>query len=280
MIIDEKTLVIEKLKEKARDIRIDILKMITNAEAGHPGGSLSATDILTALYFNVMRIDPSNPRWENRDRFVLSKGHACPVLYATLAEKGYFDKSHLGKLRKLGSILQGHADMNKTPGVDMTVGSLGQGLGVGVGMALAAKYLGLDFHTWVLIGDGECQEGSIWEAALSGNKWNLSNLTAIIDNNGIGNDSFTKSTMPVEPLSKKWESFGWEVVECDGHNMANLLDALNFANSAIKKPVAIIAKTIKGKGISFMENEPEWHGKAPNEKELLLALEELNRSFS
>jgi len=268
---------IKELKKIANDIRKDILSIIFISQAGHPGGSLSATDLVTALYFSVLNVDPSNPKWPSRDRFILSKGHACPVWYAALAERGYFDKSKLNTLRKLDSILQGHADMNKTPGVDMTVGSLGQGVGVGIGMALASKYLNLDYYTWVLVGDGECQEGSIWEAAMAGNKWKLDNLTVIVDDNKIGNDSFTEITMPVEPLSDKWKSFGWKVFECNGHDMQDILNTLMQAKNTPNIPTAVIAQTIKGKGVSFMENNPEWHGKAPTANEFELAMDELNQ---
>lgn len=270
-----KKLSIDELRMMANTIRQDILMMIHAANAGHPGGSLSAVDIVTALYFHLLNIKPSKPNWSNRDRFILSKGHACPVWYAALAEKGFFQKSHLNTLRKMDSILQGHADMRKTPGVDMTVGSLGQGVCVAIGMALGAKCQGLDYYTWVLVGDGECQEGSVWEAALAGNKWKLGNLTVIIDNNKIGNDDFTSITMPVEPLREKWESFGWKVLECDGHNMKHIVETLTKAKSICDFPTVVIADTIKGKGVSFMENNPEWHGKAPDNAQYERAMTEL-----
>ena len=266
---------VPELEEMAKQVRRDIIDMIYTAKAGHPGGSLSATDILTALYFRMMRIDPKNPKWEDRDRFILSKGHACPVWYGTLANRGFFDRAHLKTLRKLNSILQGHADMKKTPGVDMTVGSLGQGFSAGVGMALAARYLKKDYHVWVMIGDGEMQEGAIWEAAMSGAKWKLDNLTAVLDKNGLQNDTFIEKVMPIEPVADKWRAFGWRVIEIDGHNMAQIVDTLELALTIKGVPTIVIAKTVKGKGVSFMENSPDWHGKAPNEEQYRQAMKEL-----
>jgi transketolase len=266
---------VPELEQMAKQMRRDIVDMIYTAKAGHPGGSLSATDIVTALYFRMMRIDPQNPRWENRDRFILSKGHACPVWYAALANRGYYDRAHLKTLRKLNSLLQGHADMKKTPGVDMTVGSLGQGFSVGVGMALAARYLKKDFHVWVMIGDGEMQEGAVWEAAMACAKWKLDNLAAVLDKNGLQNDTFVDQVMPIEPVADKWRAFGWRVIEIDGHNMTQIVDALELALTIKGAPTIVIAKTIKGKGVSFMENSPDWHGKAPNTEQFKLAMQEL-----
>jgi transketolase len=275
---------IEELQRTARQIRRDIIEMIYVAQAGHPGGSLSAADIVTALYFRVMRIDPLDPQWPDRDRFILSKGHACPVWYSALCNRGYFDRSHLGTLRKLDSILQGHADMKKTPGVDMTVGSLGQGICAGLGMALGARLLEKDFHVWVMVGDGELQEGSVWEAAMAGAKWRLGNFTVIVDNNHLQNDAATDVTMPVAPIADKWRAFGWHVVEIDGHDMGQIVAALESARDASAqraglsmtgKPTVIIAETVKGKGVSFMENRPEWHGKAPNAEQAAIALAEI-----
>ena len=268
---------VDELKHMAAAIRCDIIEMICTAGAGHPGGSLSATDVVTALYFRVMRIDPANPRWPERDRFILSKGHACPVWYAALAERGFYDKSHLGSLRRLGSILQGHPDMNKVPGIDMTAGSLGQGLSVGIGMALAGRLQKLDYHVWVVIGDGESQEGSVWEAAMSGAKWNLDNLTAILDRNNLQNDAFVDDLMPIEPIADKWRAFGWKVVEIDGHDMPAIVTALENSKEHEGSPTMIIAQTIKGKGVSYMENVCEWHGKAPCREEADKALEEIRR---
>jgi len=266
---------VEELEKMAVVIRCDIIRMIATANAGHPGGSLSAADIVTALYFRLMKVDPQNPAWPDRDRFILSKGHACPVWYAALAERGFFDKSHLDTLRRLDSILQGHADMVKTPGVDMTVGSLGQGFSAGIGMALSGKLRQKDYHVWVIVGDGECQEGAIWEAAMSGAKWKLDNITVIVDNNGLQNDAFVDEVMPVDPLPEKWRAFGWNVLEIDGNDMAEVVEALEKAKTIKRVPTAIIAHTIKGKGVSYMENVPVWHGKAPCEEEAAIALRDI-----
>jgi len=266
---------VEQLEAKAVDIRCDIINMIARANAGHPGGSLSAADVVTALYFRLMRIDPENPGWPDRDRFILSKGHACPVWYAALAERGYFDKCHLDTLRQLNSILQGHPDMNKTPGIDMTAGSLGQGLSAGLGMALSGKSRGKDYHVWVVIGDGEMQEGSVWEAAMAAPKWKLDNLTAILDRNRLQNDDFVVEEMPVEPVSDKWRSFGWNVLDIDGHNMDQIVRTLEWVTTFKGEPTMVIAHTVKGKGVSFMENVPEWHGKAPCAEEAARALDEI-----
>lgn len=269
---------IEELEAMAATIRRDIIHMIAIAGSGHPGGSLSAADIVTALYFRVMRIDPTRPDWPDRDRFILSKGHACPVWYAALAERGYFDRAHLSTLRKLNSILQGHADMRKTPGVDMTVGSLGQGLSAGLGMALSGKLRHQDYHVWVVIGDGEMQEGAIWEAAMAGARWQLDNLTAILDHNRLQNDDFVDAIVPVEPIADKWRAFNWHVMEIDGHHMPAIVLALETARTIQGKPTLIIAHTIKGKGVSFMENVAEWHGKAPSPEQAQRALQELARA--
>ena len=269
---------IADLERMAATIRCDIIEMIATAQAGHPGGSLSATDVVTALYFRVMRLDPQNPEWPDRDRFILSKGHACPVWYAALAERGYFDKAHLGTLRRLNSILQGHPDMRKTPGIDMTAGSLGQGLSVGLGMALSGKLRKKDYHVWVVIGDGETQEGSIWEAAMAAANWQVDNLTAILDRNGLQNDTYVADIQPLEPLADKWRAFGWHVIEIDGHDMAQVVEALETAKTIKGQPTLILAHTIKGKGVSFMENVPEWHGKAPCIEEAECALDEIRTS--
>jgi len=266
---------INYISEKAREIRIEIIKMIYKAQSGHPGGSLSAADIVTALYFDILNIDSSRPRWAERDRFILSKGHACPVWYACLAERGFFPKENLGKLRKIGGILQGHPDMKKVPGLDMTTGSLGHGLSAGVGMALGAKTRGLKFTTYVMLGDGEINEGQIWEAAMSANKFKLNNLIAIIDYNNLQLDGFCNEVMPIEPIGDKWRSFGWDVKEIDGHNIRELLTVLDNLKDHQDHPTIVIAHTIKGKGVSFMENLAEWHGKAPNEEQFKQAMKEL-----
>ena len=278
-LVIEKTS-IEDLKKIAKIVRKDIVEMVYKAQAGHPGGSLSATDIVTALYFRIMRIDPEYPDWPDRDRFILSKGHACPVWYAALAERGYYDKSHLGTLRQLNSILQGHADMIKTPGVDMTVGSLGQGFSAGLGMALSGKMRNKDYHVYVVVGDGESQEGSIWEAAMAAPRWKLDNLTVIVDKNRLQNDTFVEDIMPVDPLPDKWKAFNWNVMEIDGHDMAQVVDALETAKTIKGIPTVIIAQTVKGKGVSYMENVAAWHGMAPNQEQVAQALSEIAEAAS
>ncbi len=266
---------IEDLEGIARKLRRHVITMISQAGSGHPGGSLSAADIVTALYFRVMRHDPSNPRWPDRDRFILSKGHAAPVLYAALAECGYFPLEWLTTLRKSGACLQGHTDSRLTPGVDMSAGSLGQGLSVGIGMALAAKLDKNDYRVYVLLGDGECQEGQVWEAAMFAPNYKLDNLTAIVDYNGLQLDGFTRQIMDLEPFVEKWRSFKWEVLQIDGHDMQQVVDALRNAGQVKDKPVVIVARTVKGKGVSFMENNVDYHGKAPDKAETEIALKEL-----
>ena len=275
--MSQQKLSIEELQKIAADIRFNIIDMICTAAAGHPGGALSAADIVTALYFRVMRINPQDPAWPDRDRFILSKGHACPVWYAALAEKGYFDKAHLQTLRCIDSILQGHPDMNKTPGIDMTAGSLGQGLSVGVGMALSGKLMQKDFHVWIVIGDGESQEGSIWEASMAAAKLKLDNLTAILDYNHLQNDDSVDVLMPIDPPIDKWKAFGWHVIEIDGHNMTEIVEALETAKTIKGIPTMIVANTVKGKGVSYMENVCEWHGKAPNKELAEKAISEIRR---
>jgi len=266
---------IKDLEEKARRFRVQVIKMIYRAQSGHPGGSLSCMDILTALYFHHLRINPQEPAWENRDRFVLSKGHAAPALYVVLAELGYFSKETLFTLRQLGSILQGHPDMRKTPGVEMSTGSLGNGLSVGIGMALGARLARKNYHVYALVGDGEVDEGGIWEAAMAASKYKLDNLTAICDFNRVQLDGPIEEIMPLDPLPEKWEAFNWNVIEMDGHNMGEILDALDKARQVRGRPTVIIAHTVKGKGVSFMEGKFQWHGNAPNEEEYKIALKEL-----
>ena len=275
--MSQKPMSVEELEQMAVVIRCDIIDMICTAAAGHPGGSLSAADVVTALYFRVMRIDPQNPDWPDRDRFILSKGHACPVWYAALAERGYFEKSHLKTLRQMGSILQGHPDMRKTPGIDMTAGSLGHGLSAGLGMALSGKLQQKDYHVFVIIGDGESQEGSIWEASMAAPNFKLDNLTAILDYNHLQNDDSVDDIMPIHPAVDKWRAFGWHVLDIDGHDMAQVVAALEEAKSHKGKPTMIVANTVKGKGVSYMENVCEWHGRAPCQEEADQALEELRR---
>ena len=266
---------INLLAEKANEVRKSIVKMLCEAKSGHPGGSLSAADVVTALYFSEMNIDPANPTDPNRDRFVLSKGHAAPVLYAALAERGYFNKDLLMTLRKLGSMLQGHPDMRKVPGVEISSGSLGQGLSVGNGMALAARISNQDYRVYVLMGDGELQEGQVWEAAMSAAHYKLDNVCAIVDSNNLQIDGNVDKIMNIEPLDKKWEAFGWNVIKVDGHKFEEILDAFEKAKQVKGQPTVIIAKTTKGKGISFMENVCEFHGVAPTKEQTEKALIEL-----
>jgi len=266
---------IRTLEEKARLMRQDIVIMVGAAKSGHPGGSLSAADILSALYFHVMRHDPKNPKWADRDRFVLSKGHASPVLYSALAEAGYFPKEEIITFRNINSRLQGHPDMKKLPGVEFTTGSLGQGLSGAGGMALAGKLDKKDYRVFALIGDGESEEGQIWEAAMSSAHFRLDNLVAITDFNGLQIDGPNAEVMTVTPLPDKWRAFGWNVIEIDGHDFEQILDALSPERKVEGKPTMIIAKTIKGKGVSFMEDVCDWHGKAPSEEQVKQALVEL-----
>ena len=270
---------VDALRKIANDIRISIIETVYNAKSGHPGGSLSCADILTVLYFNQMNINPEKPNAEGRDRFVLSKGHCSPALYSVLARKGYFDKEELKTFRKIGSNLQGHPDMNKVPGVDMTTGSLGQGLSSAVGMAIASKMDSAGCRVYCLIGDGEIDEGQIWEAAMTASNKKLDNLCVILDNNGLQLETNIDEILDPTSLHDKFASFGFNVIECDGHNITNLIDAFDSAKQKKGMPSVIIAKTIKGKGVSFMENQIEWHGKAPNEEQYNKALEELNSNM-
>jgi transketolase len=265
----------EKLKKIACDIRVDIIKETFHAGSGHPGGSLSAADILTFLYFQELNIDPANPKKEDRDKFVLSKGHASPVLYAALAHRGYFPKDDLVTFRKLGSKLQGHPDMKKVPGVEMSTGSLGQGFSVSVGMAIANKLDHKPGRVYALLGDGELQEGIVWEAAMAAAHYKLDNLTAIVDWNGLQIDGKNEDVMTVAPIDEKFKSFGFHVINIDGHSFKEIEEAMAEARETKGRPTAIIAKTVKGKGVSFMENNAGWHGKAPNEEEARKAVAEL-----
>lgn len=265
----------EKIRNAAKNVRIDIIRSIYAAGSGHPGGSLSAVEILTSLYFHKMNIDPENPKKEGRDKFVLSKGHAAPVLYSTLAERGFFPKETLLTLRQIGSILQGHPDMKKVPGVEMSTGSLGQGFSASVGMAIANKLDGNDARVYVLLGDGEMQEGIIWEAAMSAAHYKLDNITAILDYNGLQIDGENDEVLKINPIDEKWKSFGWNVIKIDGHDIDQILEAFDRAEENTGSPTIIIASTIKGKGVSFMENQAGWHGKAPSEEQLKAALIEL-----
>lgn len=266
---------VKALEKIANDIRIGIIEAVYNGKSGHPGGSLSCADILAVLYFNQMNIDPKKPYSKERDRFVLSKGHCSPALYSTLARKGYFEKEKLLSFRNIESNLQGHPDMNKVPGVDMTSGSLGQGLSVANGMALSSKLNKDGYRVYCLLGDGEIEEGQIWEAAMSAVKYKLDNLCVIVDNNNLQIDGTIEEVKGLKNIKEKFKSFGFEVIEIDGNNIEEVLNAFNVAKQIKERPTAIIAKTIKGKGVSYMENKASWHGKAPNEEEYKQAIEEL-----
>ncbi len=265
----------QELMDTAKIIRKDIVSMLTESASGHPGGSLSATDIVTTLFFNEMNIDPKNHKMENRDRFVLSKGHAAPVLYSALARRGFFNPDELKTLRKFGSNLQGHPNMNDLPGIDMSTGSLGQGISAAVGMALAGKVDNKDYRVYALLGDGELEEGQVWEAAMSGAHYKLDNLTIFIDFNGLQIDGDITKVMNPSPIDKKFEAFGWNVLVIDGHNYDEILEAIEKAKNHKGQPTAIVCKTVKGKGVSFMENEASWHGTAPSREQCEKALEEI-----
>ncbi|MGE5391352.1 MAG: transketolase [Deltaproteobacteria bacterium] len=266
---------VEMIREKARIIRRDIIEMLGQAGSGHTGGSLSAADIMACLYFWEMNLDPDHPDWAERDRFVLSKGHAAPVLYASLAERGFFPREDLGTLRKLGSPLQGHPDRKKLVGVEASTGSLGQGISWAVGMGLAGKIDAAHYRVYALLGDGELEEGMVWEAVMAAAHYHLDNLVIIVDNNGLQIDGPIKKVMSPEPIADKFRAFGCEVIPVDGHDPREIMQALDQARQTSGKPTAIIARTIKGKGCSFMEDRAEWHGVAPNADEVERALAEL-----
>lgn len=263
------------LKQTACKVRIGIIDAVHSAKSGHPGGSLSIADILTYLYFEKMNIDPTNPKMTDRDRFVLSKGHAAPALYSVLAHRGFFDVELLTTLRHIGSILQGHPDMKHIPGVDMSSGSLGQGISAAVGMALSSKHFGDNYKVYAILGDGEIEEGQVWEAAMFAGNKKLDNLTAFVDYNNLQIDGTVEEVNSPAPIDKKFEAFGWHVITIDGHDFDQIEDALNQADMIIDKPCAIIAKTIKGKDVSFMENAVGWHGSAPNDEQHAQAIAEL-----
>jgi transketolase len=265
----------EDLKTVARRLRRHIINMTGKAGSGHPGGSLSSVEIVSTLFWKVLRHKPSDPHWADRDRFILSKGHAAPLLYAVLAECGYFPVAELTTLRQLDSRLQGHADRTATPGVEMSSGSLGQGLSFSIGVALAGRLDSRDYRVFTLLGDGECDEGQVWEAAMAAAHYKLDNLVAIVDNNGLQIDGWNCDVMNLEPLNKKWEAFGWHVIEVDGHDPEVLLQAFEQAKLVKGQPAVIIAHTVKGKGVSFMENNVDFHGKAPSATEVEIALKEL-----
>ena len=266
---------IEDLEKMANEVRKGIIEAVYSGQSGHPGGSLSVADILTVLYFNELNIDEKNPKWEDRDRLVLSKGHCSPALYSCLANRGFFPVEDLKTFRKIDSYLQGHPDMKKIPGVDMTTGSLGQGLSSAVGMAMAGKMDKKDYRVYCILGDGEIEEGQVWEAAMAAHKYKLDNLCVIVDNNNLQIDGTIEEVMSPYPIDEKFKSFGFEIIKIDGHNMQEIMDAFDVAKHVKNKPVCIIAKTIKGKGISYMENQVGWHGKAPNEEQYKIDMEEL-----
>lgn len=270
---------IKRLLEKACRIRVHILKMVSKAGSGHPGGSLSCVDVVTALYFHVMHHDPKNPNWPDRDRFVLSKGHAAPTIYAALAESGYISLEELENLRRVNSILQGHPDRNRIPGIEMSSGSLGQGLSIANGMAMAGKIDNKNYRVYVLLGDGECDEGLIWEAAMTSAHYKLDNLVAIVDRNGLQIDGPTEKIMSLEPFVGKWHAFGWRVIEVDAYDVKELLKAFNASKNTRGQPTVIIAHSIKGRGVSFMEWIKDFHGRAPTQTELEKALNELDSMY-
>ena len=258
----------------AREVRSRLLSMIYKAKSGHPGGALSAADIVTALYFDILRVDPADPRWPDRDRFLLSKGHACPVLYTCLAMRGYFGLEHLDTLRQFESILQGHP-IRKTPGIDMTTGSLGHGLSIGLGMALDARLRGKKYFVYVMLGDGEINEGHVWEAAMAAAKFRTNRLIAFVDRNRLQMDGCCDDVMPMGDIAAKFRAFGWKTFEIDGHDMNAILETVEKARRTRGKPTCIVANTVKGKGVSYMEDRFEWHGKCPNADELACAMKEI-----
>ena len=266
---------IQELEKKAIEVRKGIIEAVYSGKSGHPGGSLSIADILTVLYFNEMNIDEKNPKWEDRDRLVLSKGHCSPALYSCLANRGFFGVEKLKTFRNINSNLQGHPDMNKVPGVDMTTGSLGQGLSSANGMAIAGKMNNKNYRVYCILGDGEIEEGQVWEAAMASNKYKLDNLCVIIDNNNLQIDGTIEEVMSSYPIDEKFRSFGFEIIKINGHDIDEILKAFEVAKNIKGKPTCIIAKTIKGKGVSYMENQVGWHGKAPNEEQYKLAINEL-----
>ncbi len=269
---------IDELDERARVLRVHVVKMVHAAGSGHPGGSLSAADIVAALYFHILRLDPKDPSWPDRDRFVLSKGHGCPVLYAALAERNFFPVEDLLTLRKLGSHLQGHPEYGTTPGIEAPAGAEGHGLSISIGIALAGRLDGRDYRVYTMLGDGENDIGQTWEAAMAAANLKLDNMTAILDRNQLQQERRTEDIMPLEPLADKWRAFGWNVLEIDGHDMESILAALYEARTTSDRPTMIIAQTVKGKGVSFMENVLRFHGTAPTDEELGQALDELGET--
>ena len=274
-MVEKKIEDIKELEQISKKIRKGIIEAVYSNKSGHPGGSLSIADILTVLYFNQMNINPENPKDENRDRVVLSKGHCAPALYSSLANRGYFDVEELQTFRNINGRLQGHPDMKHIPGVDMTTGSLGQGLSAANGMAIAGKIDNKNYRVYCILGDGEIEEGQVWEAAMASSKYKLDNLCVIVDNNNLQIDGTIEEVMSSYPIDEKFKSFGFQIINIDGHNIKEIIDAFDVAKNIKGKPTCIIAKTIKGKGVSFMENKAEWHGKAPSEEEYKKAIEEI-----
>ncbi|MBI2660952.1 transketolase [Candidatus Woesearchaeota archaeon] len=268
--------IVLKLKQKAKELRKEIIEITYNAQSGHPGGSLSEIDVLVALYHHKMNVNPKKPEWQDRDRLVLSKGHASPGLYAVLADKGYFPKSELKNFRKINSMLQGHPELN-TPGIEFAGGSLGQGISFSIGLALAGKLDKKNHKVYCIIGDGEAQEGIVWEASMAAGFYKLDNLIAILDKNQVQETGMTKDVMDIDPVADKWKAFNWHVIDIDGHDMGQIVDALDQAGKIKGRPVMIISRTIKGKGVSFMELNHKFHGKAPNEEEYKKAIEEIGK---
>lgn len=266
----------EALEETANLLRRDVIESLYYAGSGHPGGSLSAAEILTVLYFKEMNIDPVHPDWPDRDRFIMSKGHACPIYYAALARRGYFDPTKLKTLRKADSFLQGHPAKGKTPGVDMSTGSLGQGLSIASGMALYAKKKQKSYYTYCVLGDGECEEGEVWEAAMSAGHFRLNNLIAFLDANHLQIDGRVDDVMNIYPMTEKFRAFGWNTLEVDGHSVQELISAVEEAKKSTEKPTFILCRTVKGKGVSFMENRAEWHGAAITKDVYDRAMDEMN----
>jgi len=273
-MIDQSKL--DALKKKALEVRREIVTMVHRAGSGHVGGSLGATELVVALYYHIMQHHPNDPKWEDRDRFILSKGHCTPVIYAALADCGYFPKEDLKTFRRPGSHLQGHPAQHKTPGIDASTGTLGLGISTGVGMALGAKLKMQKHYYYILCGDGEIQEGQVWEAAMFANKYKLDNIIGFVDRNYLQTDGNSEDVMPLEPVKPKWESFGWRVYEIDGNDFAQIIDTVEKARKEKGKPVMIIAKTVKGKGVSFMENEASWHGTPPGKEDFDKAIKELS----
>ena len=265
----------KKLEEMTKKVRLGIIEAVYNNQSGHPGGSLSIADIMTVLYFNEMNIDNENPKWEDRDRLILSKGHCSPALYSALANRGYFPVEDLKTFRNINSYLQGHPDMKHVPGVDMTTGSLGQGLSAANGMAISAKLDNKDYRVYCILGDGEIEEGQVWEACNTASKYELDNLCVIVDNNNLQIDGKIEKVGGMNNITGKFLNFGFNVLNINGHDISSIIDAITTAKQTKGKPTAIIAKTIKGKGVSYMENKAEWHGKAPKEEEYKIAMEEL-----